>query len=138
MIVGESGDASTGAFAATLWTPGLGLVDLNAYLASRGVDLTGWYLGTATGISADGSVIVGQGSHNGELRSWYVHLPAPCYANCDASTTAPALNVADFACFLNRFASGDTRANCDLSALSPVLNIADFACFVNAFAVGCS
>src|SRR5262249_12430591 len=32
---------------------------------------------------------------------------AHCYANCDASTTPPVLNVADFSCFLNRFAAGD-------------------------------
>ena len=31
---------------------------------------------------------------------------APCYPNCDGSTTAPVLNVADFSCFLNQFAAG--------------------------------
>ena len=60
-----------------------------------------------------------------------------CYANCDASTTAPALNVLDFACFLNRFAGGDAYANCDGSTTSPVLNVLDFACFLNRFAAGC-
>ncbi len=29
-----------------------------------------------------------------------------CYANCDNSTTAPVLNVADFTCFLQAFAAG--------------------------------
>jgi hypothetical protein len=28
------------------------------------------------------------------------------YANCDASTTAPVLNVEDFACFINTFTQG--------------------------------
>jgi spore coat protein A len=60
-----------------------------------------------------------------------------CYANCDASTVAPALNVADFACFLNAFAAGNAYANCDLSTTPPVLNVADFACFLNRFAAGC-
>jgi len=32
--------------------------------------------------------------------------PPPCYANCDASTTVPILNVADFTCFLQQYASG--------------------------------
>jgi hypothetical protein len=27
-----------------------------------------------------------------------------CYANCDASTLPPVLNISDFTCFLNRFA----------------------------------
>jgi hypothetical protein len=64
--------------------------------------------------------------------------PQPCYANCDASTTAPVLNVADFSCFLNRFAAGDSYANCDLSTSAPVLNVQDFSCFLNQFAAGCS
>ncbi len=62
---------------------------------------------------------------------------AVCYANCDCSTTAPALNVLDFACFLNKFASGDPAANCDGSTAPPVLNVLDFACFLNTFAAGC-
>ena len=33
-------------------------------------------------------------------------LGGTCYANCDNSTTAPVLNVSDFACFLNAFATG--------------------------------
>ena len=60
-----------------------------------------------------------------------------CYANCDASTTSPALNVLDFACFLNRFAAGDSYANCDGSTTPPVLNVLDFSCFLNRFAAGC-
>jgi hypothetical protein len=61
----------------------------------------------------------------------------PCYANCDGSTIPPMLNVADFACFLQRFADGDGYANCDKSTTPPVLNIADFTCFLQKFAAGC-
>jgi hypothetical protein len=64
--------------------------------------------------------------------------PTVCYANCDGSTTVPALNVADFTCFLQRFSSGDPYANCDGSTASPVLNIADFTCFLQAFSLGCT
>jgi hypothetical protein len=64
--------------------------------------------------------------------------PIVCYANCDGSTVAPILNVADFACFLNAFAAGDPAANCDESTVPPVLNVADFACFLNRFSAGCS
>ena len=60
-----------------------------------------------------------------------------CYANCDQSTTPPALNVLDFTCFLSRFASGDSYANCDGSTAPPELNVLDFNCFLNAFAGGC-
>jgi hypothetical protein len=65
-------------------------------------------------------------------------LPAVCYANCDASTAAPFLNVNDFICFQMRFASGEAYANCDGSTAPPVLNVNDFICFQTAFAAGCS
>lgn len=61
-----------------------------------------------------------------------------CYANCDASTVAPILNIADFDCFLNHFAAGDAYANCDSSTTPPVLNVSDFVCFLNKFAAGCT
>jgi hypothetical protein len=63
--------------------------------------------------------------------------PTTCYANCDASTTAPVLNVGDFTCFLQRFAAGESYANCDQSTTAPVLNVGDFTCFLQRFAAGC-
>jgi hypothetical protein len=60
-----------------------------------------------------------------------------CYANCDQSTAAPVLNVADFSCFLQKFAAGEPYANCDGSTAAPVLNVADFSCFLQKFAAGC-
>jgi hypothetical protein len=62
---------------------------------------------------------------------------APCYANCDGSTQPPVLNVADFSCFLQKFAAADPYANCDGSTQPPVLNVADFSCFLQKFAAGC-
>ena len=90
-------------------------------------------------------MIVGYGEHsvNGTSRTegFMVTLDGgvpTCYANCDNSTTAPALNVQDFSCFLNAFAAGDSYANCDASTTAPALNVQDFSCFLNAFATGCS
>jgi hypothetical protein len=60
-----------------------------------------------------------------------------CYANCDTSTTPPVLNVADFTCFLQKFAAADPYANCDNSTTPPTLNVADFTCFLQKFAAGC-
>jgi hypothetical protein len=59
-----------------------------------------------------------------------------CYANCDESTAPPVLNVADFSCFLQRYAAGDPYANCDPGA-PPPLNVADFVCFLFRYAQGC-
>ncbi|MBL9030702.1 MAG: carboxypeptidase regulatory-like domain-containing protein [Phycisphaerae bacterium] len=61
-----------------------------------------------------------------------------CPANCDASTVVPFLNINDFTCFTNLFASGSSLANCDASTIPPVLNVNDFTCFLNRFSVGCS
>jgi hypothetical protein len=60
-----------------------------------------------------------------------------CYANCDASVTLPVLNVADFTCFLQKFAAADPYANCDGSTQAPVLNVADFTCFLQKYSAGC-
>lgn len=62
---------------ATLWSQTLGTVDLNAYLPTIGVDLTGWELDYTRDISADGTTIVGDGLFNGELRGWVVTIPSP-------------------------------------------------------------
>jgi len=61
-----------------------------------------------------------------------------CYANCDASTQPPILNVGDFSCFLSKYAAGDPYANCDGSTIPPVMNVNDFLCFQSRFASGCS
>ena len=63
--------------------------------------------------------------------------PPACYANCDASTIAPILNVNDFSCFLNNYAAGNAYANCDASTIAPILNVNDFSCFLNMYAAGC-
>jgi len=60
-----------------------------------------------------------------------------CYANCDCTSIPPILNVADFICFLNKFAAADPSANCDGLTTPPILNVNDFICFQNKFAAGC-
>jgi glucose/arabinose dehydrogenase len=60
-----------------------------------------------------------------------------CEANCDGGTIPPVLNVADFICFQNRFATGDPLANCDGSTIQPTLNVSDFICFQSKYAAGC-
>ncbi|HEY2826543.1 MAG TPA: PEP-CTERM sorting domain-containing protein [Pirellulales bacterium] len=57
---------------AVMWTSTLGSVDLNTYLPTLGVNLTGWNLTDAYGISYDGSVISGNGTFNGENAAWIV------------------------------------------------------------------
>jgi hypothetical protein len=69
-----------------------------------------------------------------------------CYPNCDGSTVEPILNVDDFTCFINEYASAQSLpheqqlthySNCDGSTIAPVLNVDDFTCFINQYAQGC-
>jgi hypothetical protein len=95
--------------------------------------------GTPTGVEVDPA---GWAAYPGLIGFWGYTVvaelpPATCYANCDGSTAAPILNVNDFSCFLNRFATQDQSANCDGSTTPPMFNILDFQCFINHFASGC-
>lgn len=78
-----------------------------------------------------GDVVIASGSFSVVLQN------TTCYANCDGSTISPVLNVNDFACFINRYAAGDSYANCDGSTAPPLLNVNDFICFQGRFAAGC-
>ena len=77
------------------------------------------------------------GVAGGHATPYLGQFKCECFANCDNSSTPPILNVADFTCFLQTFAAGDSYANCDQSTTPPVLNVADFTCFLQRFAAGC-
>jgi probable HAF family extracellular repeat protein len=78
LLVGGFSDSATSQMPlATIWSDALGVVDLNTYLPSLGVDLTGWQLTTTTGISFDGNTLVGVGTFDGNDRGWIVTIPAP-------------------------------------------------------------
>jgi probable HAF family extracellular repeat protein len=66
-------------FEAFVWDAGLGMRSLTEVLADDlGVDLTGWRLEFATGISADGATIIGQGiDPAGRQASWIAFIPEP-------------------------------------------------------------
>ena len=63
---------------AFLWDDGHGMRDLTTILTDSGVDLSGWTLEVATGISADGTVIVGRGYNpSGQIEAWVATIPEP-------------------------------------------------------------
>ncbi len=88
----------------------------------------------------DYALTPGAATFTSNLRNAYTLTtgPAPCYANCDGSTSTPRLTANDFQCFLNAFASSLAYANCDGSTSTPTLTANDFQCFLNTFAAGCS
>jgi probable HAF family extracellular repeat protein len=62
----------TGAF---YWSEGTGMVSLRDLLEDTyGLDLTGWTLGGANGISADGTTIVGNGAYEGDPQGWVAKI----------------------------------------------------------------
>ncbi len=87
-------------------------------------------------VLAGGSFFQAGGRSAPFLARWEPSPPA-CYPNCDCSQSPPLLNIADFACFISKFASSDPYANCDGSSTQPTLNVLDFICFLNRFAAGC-
>ncbi|MFN0133165.1 MAG: hypothetical protein ACKVW3_11660, partial [Phycisphaerales bacterium] len=134
--VSASGDVVVGyATGAMVWTAQRRAMSLQSLLGPTVPP--GWTLSQGLGVSGDGLHVVGWGQNPmGRQEAWLTVLTPEllwCAANCDNSTTAPALNVNDFVCFLNKFAAGDTTANCDQSAALPSLNVNDFTCFLNAF-----
>lgn len=100
-VVGSSNLADTSGNHAYLWTASLGMVDLNTYLPSIGIDLTGWVLILAKGISADGTAITGVGTYCGATHGFLVRISPPfCPGDADGSG---AINFADATAVLTNF-----------------------------------
>lgn len=78
IVVGRSAvEGST--IAAFIWDRTNGIRHLQEALVSDyGLDLSGWYLTVATGITPDGMTIVGQGrAPSGRTEGWIAHIPEP-------------------------------------------------------------
>ncbi len=75
VVVGYSNTTGNGAFR---WTAADGAKSIEDLLTASGVDFTGWTLNRATGVSADGTVIIGNGGNTfGVAGDWIAHLPLP-------------------------------------------------------------
>jgi uncharacterized membrane protein len=63
---------------AFIWDATNGMQELDQYLIAKGLDLTGWTLLGATGVSADGLAFVGWGTGPaGGVQGWYAVIPEP-------------------------------------------------------------
>lgn len=78
LIVGE-GQSESGVSTAFVWDPIHGMRSLRDVLVNDyGLDLSGWTLEAASGISADGRAIAGLGTNpSGEHEAWIAFLPEP-------------------------------------------------------------
>ena len=75
-VVVGTGYGNSG-YEAAIWDEDHGMRELDVVLLGLGVDLTGWRLSEANGISADGTMIVGAGYHNGLQEGWIAVIPEP-------------------------------------------------------------
>jgi probable HAF family extracellular repeat protein len=75
VVVGGSDGNPGGPFR---WTPIDGINSIANLLTAAGVSFTGWSLSSATAVSSDGTVIVGDGTNpSGQQEAWIAHLPLP-------------------------------------------------------------
>lgn len=81
VVVGRGGVLYPGyefGFEAFIWDTTNGMRELDVVLTDLGLDLAGWELREAWGVSADGRVVVGHGRNpSGQREAWIAALSAP-------------------------------------------------------------
>ncbi|MBU6413632.1 MAG: PEP-CTERM sorting domain-containing protein [Planctomycetes bacterium] len=118
---------------AFIWDAQNGMQNLTQILTFGGIDLTGWRLEEARGVSANGRVIVGVGVNpQGLTEGWIADLGSPeCRADFNADTVVDFFDYLDF---VSAFADGSMTADFNIDG---VLDLFDYLDFVAQFAVGC-
>jgi probable HAF family extracellular repeat protein len=117
---------------AMIWTSRTGIEDLQQKLTAAGVNLTGWTLRQATGISADGTTICGIGINpQGLSEGWIATLPRACDADFNGDGF---LDFTDFDDFVGAFEAGSAAADFNGDGF---LDFTDFDAFVSSFERGC-
>lgn len=147
VVVGKADGYGYGSGNAVMWTAELGMVDLNAYLPSVGVDLTGWELYDARAVSADGYSITGQGMFNGQVRAWLVSglFGGPCIVDVDdgsgSGTRDGGVTIDDLLYFLQIFEVGSVASDVDDGSATGTpdrgVTIDDLLYFLQRFEAGC-
>ncbi|MGE3108665.1 MAG: GC-type dockerin domain-anchored protein [Phycisphaerales bacterium] len=132
-VAGACGPFGCGSAAhAFIWDADHGMRDLNDLVTSLGIDLTGWVLQEARGISADGRIIVGTGLNpSGAVEAWRFDFgpPPPCPADWNGDRF---VDSQDFFDFLSALFVGAADFNHD-----GFVNSQDFFDFLAVFLQGC-
>jgi probable HAF family extracellular repeat protein len=132
IVVGESFTDLPGG-GAFIWDETHGMRQLHAVLLDAGLDVAGWTLSVATGISADGRTIIGSGiDPENNYLPWLATLGGPCRADFNRDGVT---NSQDFFDFLAAFFAHDPAADNNNDG---GVTTEDFFDFLEAFFAGCT
>jgi autotransporter-associated beta strand protein len=74
------------------WTQATGVQSIPAILQADGINISGWSFSAATGVSSDGTTIVGNGTDpSGYAEGWVAHIPVNAFALLDLAGTAHSI-----------------------------------------------
>lgn len=139
IVVGLSSVHPSPRTAAFIWDATRGMRDLREVLINEyHLDLDGWELSTAQGISADGRTVVGRGRNpDGQPQAWIAHMVQNCPADWNADG---AVTSVDFVDFVEAFLCSGNDQSCPSADfnMDGVTNSNDFFAFVVAFFNGCA
>ncbi len=95
IIVGQAFHSKRAWDASFVWNKNTGAENLRGILEGYGIDLTGWTLSSAKGISNDGATIVGWGRNpSGQQEAWVAILPTQTPTNLPPiNTTIEPISV---------------------------------------------
>jgi probable HAF family extracellular repeat protein len=128
VVVGNC--SCNGQYRAFIWNPEDGMRDLRAALVEFGLNLNGWLLIGANGISADGRTIAGSGINpSGQIEAWIAYLGDPlCPGDLDGDGSRSGADIQPFVnCYLS---AGSGCAPADVDG-NNVLDPGDLTTFLN-------
>lgn len=138
VVVGLSTVAPSPRTAAFIWDATHGMRDLRRVLIDQyGLNLDGWELSSALGISADGRTIVGRGINPArQNEGWIAYLGNGCAGDWDGDG---AVTYDDLASFLDAFFCENDGKSCRSADFDRdgVVDTRDFFAFLVVFFEGC-
>lgn len=99
---------------AFLWTPELGFVDFQNFLAAQGSAFEGWIINSTNAMNADGTRFVGSGYSPRGLSGWMIDIPTVniCHAPPGNPRNTHTINVPFRGDMGNHLKHGDTIGVC--------------------------